>query len=87
MSPNSGCLVSLTLILANLEPSTVSDKRTASTIPFSPCLTVTEVSLLLSATLPKFSSKNLGGEVLPINTSPEVTYDSGFTTPSLSKFL
>ena len=67
--------MSLTLILANLLPSTVSVKRTASTIPFSPCLTVTEVSLLFSATEPNssISSKNLGGEVLPINTSPDST--------------
>jgi hypothetical protein len=67
--------VSLTLILVNLLPSTVSVKSTASTTPFSPCLTVTEVSLLLSATVPNssISSKKRGGDVFPIRTSPDST--------------
>ena len=30
---------------------------------------------------------DLGGEVLPINTSPDSTYDSGLTTPNSSKCL
>ncbi len=81
--------MSLTLTLNILPPSTFSVMKTASTTPVSVGLTATEVSLrygpLISNSL--YSSMNLGGDVLPMTTSPPVTWDSCMTTPSPSRSL
>ena len=70
LSPISGTRWSLTLILAILEPFSVSESITESTVPFSPCLTVKDDSLTFCGLRKSVgSAKNLGGLVFPIRTS------------------
>ena len=88
LSPSSGILSSLAFILTSLFPSSVSLNKTKSIIPFSEGLTPIDVSRLPSIAVPNSSSssKNLGGLVLPIKTSPPFTLDSGLMNPSISRF-
>ncbi len=79
LSPSSGTLSSLILTWISLLPSSFSVSMTKSTTPSSPCFKLMELSrLVLDARL--YSSielKNLGGDVLPITTSPSLTFASG----------
>ena len=87
LSPSSGILKSLTLTFTNLDPLSDCINRTVSTIPLSLLLIHTEVSLLFCGEIPNSvgSSRNLGGDVLPINTSSGPTSVSGNTKPSSSR--
>ena len=83
LSPSSGILSSLTLTRTSLEPFSDSVIMTESTYPFSPGLTVTEVSLLFWGVRKSVSSsRNLGGDVFPMRTSDPWTSLSGEMSPS-----
>ena len=88
LSPSSGILSLLTFILISLLPLIVSDIITLSTIPSSPCLIVSLVSLLFSVSTMKLSTgpKNLKGDTFPISTSPDSTCVSRLTMPSCPRF-
>ncbi len=89
LSPNSGMRWSLTLTFTSLLPSPDSVMKIASTIPVSEGRMSTEVSRidgpLTSNSL--YSSKNLGGLILPTKTSPPETAASKLTMPSGSRSL
>ncbi len=88
LSPSSGTRSSLTLTLTSLEPFSLSVSITASTYPLSPGLTVTDVSRLFCGVRKSASSsRNLGGEVLPMSTSPPSTLVSGLMRPSSPRLL
>src|SRR5574338_863140 len=86
LSPISGILMSLTLILYIFPPSLDCVITTVSTTPVSDGLTPIDVSRLYGPldSNSRYSSMNLGGLVLPIRMSPPTAFDSVATTPSSS---
>ena len=89
LSPSSGTRWSRTLTFTSLLPSFDCVMNIASTIPFSEGRMSTDVSRMdgpfTSNSL--YSSRNLGGLILPIRTSPPATPDSRPIIPSGSSSL
>ncbi len=87
LSPSSGMRWSRTLTFTSLLPSPVSVIKMSSTTPVSAGLTSIDVSLMVGPLTSNslYSSRNLGGLVLPMRTSPPVTSDSRLTMPSGSR--
>src|SRR5205823_4733344 len=83
LSPSSGTRRSRTFTFASLEPFSLSVSMTESTQPLSPWRTVTDVSRRFCGVRKSVSSsRNRGGLVFPISTSPPWTSTSGEMRPS-----
>ncbi len=87
LSPSSGTRWLRTLTLTSLEMFSPSVRITLSTQPDSPYRTVPDVSRRFwGVSRSVFSSRNLGGLVLPMSTSPSTTSISGKIRPSSPRF-